>query len=134
MIGSNHNVGFDRTQMGDLDVLGRLVIRALRQGRENAVTKDKILHYIHSHPEYKNVNERQVRAAIQHMRQSGIALVCSTGGQDGGYWLAKDHAELDAFLAAEIDTRIADLSQTRKAMNSAADRIFGGRPLQDPLF
>lgn len=132
-INTSHNVGFDREKLGDLEVLGRLIIRALRQGSDNAVTKDVILRYVKSHPEFKNVNERSIRAAIQDMRQNGTALICSTGGLNGGYWLAADHQELETFLNAEIDSRIADLAETKRAMQRAADRIFGRRQ-QDKLF
>jgi hypothetical protein len=75
---------------------------------------------------------RQMREAIKALRRDGH-LICSAPGTSGGYWMAASRQEFEDFGQQEFGAKIADMSETWKAMRQAADRQFG-RPLQKRLF
>ena len=57
-------------------------------------------------------------------------LICSTGGIDGGYWLAQDVQEYLAYRGAELVARLDDLQQQLQAMDAGAQKQFGPGSLQ----
>ena len=69
-------------------------------------------------------SERQVRETIKQLRRQGH-LICSTPGNDGGYYLARSLAEYRDFRDAEFAAKIHDMSETLRAMDSAARDQFG---------
>jgi hypothetical protein len=74
--------------------------------------------------------DRKVRDTIKELRREG-ELICSTSG-GGGYWIAKDWGEYNEFSLIEYRGKIADMAETLKAMDAAAQRKFG--PNQPSLF
>lgn len=79
--------------------------------------------------------ERKIREAIHELRNDGH-LVCSSSG-DGGYYLAADWQEFEEFAQVEYRSKIIDMSETLKAMESGAAKRLGKRPLpkgQESLF
>jgi hypothetical protein len=70
------------------------------------------------------VHEREARACINQLRKEGVAI-CSTGGGEGGYWLAADQEELEEFLEREFDARAMDLHEQARAMRQAAEKRWG---------
>ena len=71
-----------------------------------------------------NVHERAVRAQINLMRKQGFPI-CSTGGEEGGYWLAAGWDELLEYLEREIHSRAMDLLEQEGALRRAAEMRWG---------
>lgn len=69
-------------------------------------------------------SERQVREVIKQLRRHGH-LICSTPGNDGGYYLAQSRAEYEEFRKAEFAAKITDMAETMRAMDAAARAQFG---------
>ena len=65
-----------------------------------------------------------VRMTIQALRKDGHPI-CSTGGEDGGYWMAANWAELDEYLEREVRSRALDLLEQEKALKSAGEKLWG---------
>lgn len=70
------------------------------------------------------VHERVVRQAINDMRKAGTPI-CSTGGEDGGYWLAANWEELIEYVEREIHSRAMDLLEQEKSLKQAAEQRWG---------
>ena len=95
--------------------LNESVLHAIqkRVEAENTISRDNLVSLINGC--YVAAGERAIRQAINDLRHEGYPI-CSTGGTDGGYWWAKDANELYEFIHREIEPRMADLSEQRKAM------------------
>lgn len=68
-------------------------------------------------------HERLVRECIKQLRRKGH-LICSTPGEDGGYYMAATKDEFELFDHAEFGAKIADMNETRQAMLKAARERF----------
>lgn len=93
-------------------------------GRDRAVSRLQLLSSVRDLG-FK-IDDRHLRFQINQLRKSGI-LICSTGGKNGGYWIASSRDEIDDFLNQEIRARIADLSEQDRAMTTSAHKSFGVR-------
>ena len=71
-----------------------------------------------------STNERAVREAVKQARRLG-QLICSTPGNNGGYYMARDMDELMAFGRAEFLAKISDMSETWSIMLRAGKHEFG---------
>ncbi len=124
--GNPYNISFDLDELIDNlpPGLERAMLRILEfhKGRENAISRGQLLKDLATHG-FK-VHEREARAMINLLRKKGVEI-CSTGGGDGGYWLAKDSQELEEYLVSEPLARIKDLGQQVIAMRAAAERHWG---------
>lgn len=69
-------------------------------------------------------SERVVREEIKSLRRAGH-LICSAAGEEGGYYMAEDLGEFEAFALLEFRGKIADMSETLRAMERAARERFG---------
>ena len=128
---TKHNRGVNVKQMAaGLQGLEKDVLLVLQYsiGRDNAMPRRDLIAYLRRNPIYSDVDERAVRLAIHELRQSGTALICSTGGIGGGYWLARDWDEVEEFIAREVEPRALGLLATKKSMLAAAGRQFGPKP------
>jgi len=107
-----YNKGDNRSKDGKLN---ESVLHVLKQheGSDKAISRDDLISLINGC--YLPAGDRAIRQAINDLRHEGYPI-CSTGGTDGGYWWAKDNEELYEFLHREVEPRIADLSEQRKAM------------------
>lgn len=87
-----------------------------RMNYENKkVTRVKLLDLVSRSQFHPKVDDRKLRYAINCLRKDGEPI-CSTGGRDGGYWIAQSPEELQEYINTEIDTRILDLAQQRRAL------------------
>lgn len=91
-------------------------------GRDAAIARPDLLNIVKV--SYPTASDRQVRAAINELRKEGAAI-CSAGGEDGGYWLARDWAELNEYLERELHSRAMDLLEQERALRASAERIWG---------
>jgi hypothetical protein len=73
--------------------------------------------------------DRKIRAAIRILRNQEH-LICSSSG-DGGYYMARNWAEYDAFAAHEYRSKIGDMRMTLTAMDRGAKKKFGPRPVEN---
>ncbi len=128
---SNQNIELENHLKGLPAGLDRAVLRVLqpRVGREMAIGRPELIANVH----YLGftAGDRQIRGVINELRKQGH-LICSTGGVNGGYWLAKDWSELQAFLDGEIHPRAMDLLETESALKNSAEERWG--PMQPRLF
>ncbi len=104
--------------------LERTLLRVLsfHVGRENAISRGHLLRDVSTHG-FK-VKDRQLRIQINLCRKDGHAI-CSSGGVDGGYYMAADWDELDEFLSREVHSRAMDLLEQEKALKRAAEKRWG---------
>ncbi len=104
--------------------LDRAVLRVLSYhvGREKAISRGDLVVAIAQHGFF--MHERAVRAAINLLRKQGQPI-CITGGEDGGYWLAKDWEELNEFLEREFHSRAMDLLEQEGALKKRAEEVWG---------
>ena len=104
--------------------LNRAVLRVLqpRVGREMSISRRELVSALEQLG--FGVSERRVRAVIGQLRKDG-QLICSTGGHNGGYWLARNWAELREFVSQEVLPRAMTLLATKSALEKAAQSRWG---------
>lgn len=131
----NYNTGINLRAMIDEmpPGLDRAVLRVLsqRRGREMAISRDDLLAALRSLG-FK-VHERQARATINELRKSG-QMICSTGGEGGGYWLASSWEELEEYLSREVHPRAMDLLEQEAALRRSGELAWGPAGQQMSLF
>lgn len=113
--------------------LDREILRILqaRVGRDQALPRARLLVLVHNMPNCRTVSDRQLRAAINQLRKDGN-LICSAGGEEGGYYSPASWDELDDYLQRELHSRAMDMLEQEKALKRAAERRWG--PQQFSLF
>jgi len=130
----NFNKGVDFDQVYGRDIPVRYaVLRTLngRVGRANRITREKLVGkvafywYFLGNPS-DPPGDRKIRNTIRELRREG-ALILSTGGTEGGYWLTESQEEVKAFVKQEFWSRAIDLFTTAAAMTRASVRVFGGQ-------
>jgi hypothetical protein len=92
-------------------------------GRKNAVSRPAMLTYL-KQLGFNLKDDRPMRAAINLLRKQGIEI-CSAGGENGGYWLAADHEELEEYIQRELHPRAMDLLEQEKALKAEAEKRWG---------
>jgi len=104
--------------------IDRAVMRILteRVGQENAIIRGAFVAMVKAYG--YNVTERQVRYCVNQLRKRGVPI-CSTGGESGGYWYASDWDELLDYIHRELDSRISDLMEQRRALKDQAEKTWG---------
>jgi hypothetical protein len=121
-----YNIGVDVQKIIDELPTGleRTILDVLRLhvGREKAVSRFDLISNL-SLLGYIG-HERTIRACINKMRKDGI-LICSTGGENGGYWIPENWDELVEYLNIEIHPRAMDLLEQEKAMKAKAEQTWG---------
>lgn len=115
------------------EVLCRSVLEVLAHhvGRNFLISRNDLVLKLRRHG-HNNIDERPVRDAIKQLRRKGY-LICAVAGTGGGYYLATTRREYDDFRQAEYAAKIADMSETMRAMDKAADIKFGRGSVQDRL-
>ena len=123
---SEYNAGVNIARMVEEMPAGldRAILRVLsfHVGRSLAISRGDLVVAVAQHGFF--VHERQARAAINLLRKAGQAI-CSTGGEDGGYWLAAGWDELLEYLEREIHSRAMDLLEQEGALRRAAEMRWG---------
>jgi hypothetical protein len=106
--------------------LERTVLTTLEKcvGRDQALSRRRLLDCVRRVPGLEDTHERAVRYIINQARKNG-APICSTGGDDGGYWLAASWDELNEYLDRELRSRLKDLREQEQAMTRAAEQRWG---------
>lgn len=102
-----------------------------RQGRDSAISRHALLSLVQSM--YPKTTDRQLRACINQLRKDGV-MICSTGGEDGGYWLAASWDELSEYLDREVVSRLIDLAEQRSALVKAGEERWGYLTRQERMF
>lgn len=100
-----------------------LHILQTRVGREQTLSRTWLVRELNRRTG-NNYHERMVRECIKQLRRQGN-LICSTPGEDGGYYMAASKSEFDLFDQTEFGAKIADMNETRQAMLKAAREQFG---------
>lgn len=125
----SHNVGYDEPYLpADLVNAVRNVL-SQHIGRSRAIARTDLLRQVNMRVK---TSDRQVRQVINHLRKTGH-LILSTGGVDGGYWMAASAQEAEDYIVAELLSRASDLQQQAQAMRTEIARQFRTRPLQERL-
>lgn len=103
--------------------LERAILRVLlfHVGRSQAIGRKDLLGAVAQHG--FSVGDRALRLCINLLRKEG-QLICSTGGEDGGYWLAENWDELVEYLQ-EPHSRAMDLLEQEQAQREAAEKRWG---------
>ncbi len=126
----DYNAGFDLEEMIDNLPAGleRTILRILdfHTGRKNFISGEDLVEQVHLMG-FRDTENREVRASINQLRKSGRpgSWICSTGGIEGGYWMAESQEELEEFCQREFDSRAKDLFEQAAAMRKAAERKWG---------
>lgn len=104
--------------------LDRAILRILsyHEGADSAISRvmlrgDCLRHGFH-------VNDRTLRAAINHLRKQGH-LICSAGGDGGGYFIPANSQEFEDYVTHELHPRAMDLLEQEKAMRATAESTWG---------
>jgi hypothetical protein len=99
-----------------------LRILGFHVGREKAISRGELVKALEMHG-FK-VGERVARAGVNELRKTGQPI-CSAGGEDGGYWMAKDWQELNEYHERELHSRAMDLLEQEKAQKRTAEQLWG---------
>ena len=122
-----YNAGFDMDELIDQLPAGleRAILDVLKfhVGHELKISGDHLLRDLKMMG-FPLKDDRPARLVINQLRKQGIEI-CSTGGNNSGYWLAKDHEELEEYLVNEPLSRMKDLGEQIQAMRSAANKKWG---------
>src|SRR4030042_4861458 len=104
--------------------LDRAILRVLsfHQGKGNAVSRGRLI--LELYRMGFKVHERVMRASINELRKNG-QLICSMGGEGGGYYLAENQEELVEYIDHEVHPRSMDLLEQEKALREAAEKRWG---------
>jgi len=120
-----HNIGIDVSAMieGMPTGLERSVLRVLSYhvGRDSAISRAYLLKNVRS---VMAVDDRTLRLAVNQLRKAGV-MICSTGGKNGGYWLAASPKELNDYLDNEVRARLKDLAEQDRALTAAGKAAWG---------
>lgn len=99
-------------------------------GQENAVERGELLNLVHLNIMLVHADDRQVRLAIESLREQGM-LVCNllTGH---GYYLAGTMDEYQAFRRKYASYAVTIFERVR-SMDEVAEKRWGYSVLQMPL-
>jgi len=117
-----YNAGYIPTELPA--GIERAMIRLLdfHVGREKAISRGDLVLVLTASG--FRVSERVARQVINELRKRGF-LICSTGGEGGGYWLAVSWQELNEYIERELHARAMDLLEQEKALRREAERRWG---------
>ncbi len=122
-----YNAGFDIDELIDNLPAGleRAILDVLKfhKGREEAISRSQLLIDLKMMG-FPMKDDRPARLCINQLRKQGITI-CSTGGKNSGYWMAKNNDELEEYIQNEPLARIKDLSEQVQAMRTAAEKEWG---------
>ena len=100
-------------------------------GPKKAVERSRLLEISRGMPMLRRVSDRQVRAAIEVLREEGLPI-CNMERGDG-YFLATSMAEYQQFRT-KYGSHAFTLLKRVKAMDSTVEKKWGASALQDQLF
>lgn len=100
------------------------------QGRAHSIDRDRLLDLVHSMPGLSTVEDRQIRKAIENLREAGN-LICFDSA--GGYYMAASGEEYREFRA-KYGAYAFSILEKLKAMDKAAGERWGAMSQQGRLF
>jgi hypothetical protein len=101
-------------------------------GIDRAIKRSEIRSMVYQQSSvFQTVNDRQVRSAIESLREMGW-LICSLGSDSDGYYMAKDKAEYSEWRSYYIAYATTIFSRIKR-MDKEAEKKWGGSALQAPL-
>lgn len=100
--------------------LDRAILRVLsfHKGVNNSIPRKKLIISLLNHGFDLRRDDRPMRACINRLRKQGEPI-CSSGGDNGGYYRAANRAELDDYIQREVQSKINDYAEQIKAMRNA---------------
>lgn len=106
--------------------LNRAILRVMsfHVGRGNAIPRVDLVDELAKAGFDHRKEDRPVRLSINQLRKAGL-LICSTGGRQGGYFMASSIQEVEDYLDVEVRSRAMDLLEQEKAMKQAAEKTWG---------
>ena len=110
--------------------LDRAILRILsfHKGKDSVISRDDLVKACAAQG-YKFKDDRPIRACINDLRKRGN-LICSAGGNGGGYFSPASPQEFDEYLMRELHPRAMDLLEQEKAMRAAAEKLWGAASRQ----
>jgi hypothetical protein len=95
------------------------------RGEENFITRVSMLDTVNqlTGGEYDDRVMREMIAVLRVEHPDG-ALICSRPGKGGGYWMAKNQAEMDTYIASER-SRIKKISHKLTVQKRRSKIAFG---------
>lgn len=102
---------------------GVLQVLSWHQGKQDAIKSRELVQELKQLGWWGDVH-RDMRVQINKLRKLG-ALICSAGGNDGGYWIAASWDELEEYLQRELHSRAMDLLDQEKHLRAAAESVWG---------
>ena len=129
----NDGVDFDSLYSPDvalrfcvLTILSKAVGHENRLRGDQFIAQVKNLWYWKIDKENKPPDGRKIRDTLCQLRQEG-ALVVSTGGTKGGYWIPDSFEEIKVFVNVEFRKKSLSMLYTGKQQLDAGRRKFGGQ-------
>jgi hypothetical protein len=106
--------------------LERYTIRCLEGhiGRDQAISRGSLLIAVQMMPGCSTVSDRQLRLMINILRKKGC-IICSSGGEEGGYWVGSSWNEVEEYVERELNSRIVDLAETKAGILRGAQEQWG---------
>ena len=110
--------------------IDRAVLRILseRVGQYKAIARPELVGYVQGYGFLKDCSyeeaERIVRHCINQLRKQGVPI-CSIGGKRGGYYYSDGWDDLMGYIHRELDSRISDLMEQRRALKDQAEKTWG---------
>lgn len=99
-------------------------------GQEKSIERSRLLEISRGMPMLRKVSDRQVRAAIEELREEGYPI-CNMEKGDG-YYLASSMAEYQEFRR-KYGSHALTILERMRAMDNTAEQKWGSSALQGKL-
>ncbi len=93
------------------------VLSLLHEGKENALSARQLAEILGTSP-------RAITKKVEGLRQCGAPICASSCGDSGGYYIAVDDCELEAYIARR-DRRSKTIAKATTAMRDTLDAMRG---------
>jgi hypothetical protein len=101
-----------------------------RLGEGNTLRRSELLECIHQLPDFRNVDDRRIRAAVEVLREAGNLICTSLDGE--GYHIASSMEEYQRFLP-QYTSYASTIYRRVRAMNLEAEKRFGASVAQERM-
>jgi hypothetical protein len=111
--------------MNKTDELKTIIVKELIDnghiGRQNTILCQYLIDNIYR--DYRiTCTEAEIRRAISSARKDGCLIGSASTAKPHGYYMIQTMDEFNNFIQQEIGARLADLSQTVRAMEKSAEK------------
>ena len=97
------------------------VLSLLHEGKENAVSAKQLAEILGTSP-------RAITRKVERLRRGGAPICASSSGDAGGFYIAVDDRELEAYIARR-DHRSKTIAKATTAMRDTLDVMRGQQNL-----